>query len=148
MRTRLGLVVLAVVAMALVAAGCGGDDDDDAPTKEEFITQADDICTEGDQVIEEQAAEVFGSGQPSKAQQEAFIEDTVIPETQSQIDGIRELTPPEGDEDEVNAIVDAADQGIDEIESDPAALTQGGANPLAEASQLAAEYGMKDCGQG
>jgi hypothetical protein len=48
----------------------------------------------------------------------------------------------------VNAIVDAADQGIDEIESDPAALTQGGANPLAEASQLAAEYGMKDCGQG
>ena len=64
MRT-LGLVVLAVVAMALVAAGCGGDDDDDAPTKEEFITQADDICTEGDQVIEEQAAEVFGSGQPT-----------------------------------------------------------------------------------
>ena len=91
MRTRLGLVVLAVVAMALVAAGCGGDDDDDALTKEEFITQADDICTEGDQ-IEEQAAEVFGSGQPSKAQQEAFIEETVIPETQAQIDGIRGLT--------------------------------------------------------
>jgi hypothetical protein len=27
-------------------------------------------------------------------------------------------------------------------------ITQGGANPLAEASRLAAEYGMKDCGQG
>ena len=62
--------------------------------------------------------------------------------------GIRDLTPPEGDEDQITAIVDAADQGIDEIEADPAALTQGDENPLAEASRLASEYGMKACGQG
>jgi hypothetical protein len=144
-RTMMVLVMVGVCA-ALVAAGCGGDDEE-APTKEEFITQADQICTDGDQQINEEAENVF-EGQPSKAEQQAFIEDTVIPETQAQIDGIRDLTPPEGDEDEITAIVDAADQGIDEIEADPAALTQRGDNPLAEASQLASEYGMKACGQG
>jgi hypothetical protein len=149
MRRRLGVLAIAAMAVTLVAAGCGGDDDDggEAPTKDEFITQADEICTDGDQQINEEAEEVF-EGEPSKAEQQAFVEETVIPETQAQIDGIRDLTPPEGDEDQINAIVDAADQGIEEIEADPAALTQGGENPLAEAGRLASEYGMKACGQG
>ena len=144
------ILLVGALAAGAIVAGCGGDDDDggDPLTKQEFVTQADQICIDGDAKISKEATKTFAQGQPSTDEQVAFIEDTVAPATQAQIDGIRELTPPEGDEDQVTAILDSADEGIDEIESDPAALTEGGSNPLGEASQLASEYGMKACGQG
>jgi hypothetical protein len=169
MRTKLGVLMLAVVAVALVAAGCGGDDDDDGGTttattgatgatgaaggepltKEAFITAADGVCRQGDQQINKEARKVFGGGQePSQQDQEQFVTDTVLPNIQSQIDGIRALTPPEGDEDEVNAILDAAQQGIDEGEQDPSSFTQGGGNPFSEANKLAKDYGLTACGGG
>lgn len=151
MRRASTLVVLAALGTALFAAGCGGDDDDDggeALTKQEFVTQADQICKQGDAAINKEAAEVFNQGQPSQDDQVAFVTDTVVPETQAQIDGIRELNPPEGDEEQVAEILDSADNGIEEIRSDPGAALQEGDNPLAEASGLAREYGLKVCGQG
>jgi hypothetical protein len=77
------------------------------------------------------------------------VAETVVPEIQGQIDGIRALTPPEGDEDEVAAILDAAREGVDELEQDPSAVGPGtGAGPFEEANRLAQEYGLKVCGQG
>ncbi len=139
------------LAAAAVVAGCGGDDDgsSNALTKDEFVAQADKICKQGDAKIQQAAAKAFAQGQqPSKDDQVTFVAKTVVPETQAQIDGIRELTPPEGDADQVTAILDAADQGIAQIKQDPAAITNGGSSPLAEASQLAGDYGLKACGQG
>ena len=43
-------------------------------------------------------------------------------------------------------MVAAVEEGVKEIEENPAALTEG-KNPLAEGSKLAKEYGLKACGE-
>jgi hypothetical protein len=151
-RKALWLLVLAL-ATGLVAAGCGDDDDDgegggDAPTKEEFIAEADQICSDGDAELEAAAEETFGQSDqpPSAAEQEQFAAESVIPNIQDQVDRIDELTPPEGDEDEIQAIVDAAQEDLDAGSEDPSLFTGQGGEPLAEASRLAQEYGLQACG--
>ena len=139
--------------------GCRPDDDDErrtgatgatgeALTKDEFIKQADQICADGDKSINE-AFNALGSGQPSQQEQEQVVTDTVVPEIQGEVDGISALTPPAGDEEEVSAILDAAQSAVDQVKEDPSLLTQQGAeDPFNEANQLAKEYGLKVCGQG
>jgi hypothetical protein len=152
-RKALWLLVLAL-ATGLIAAGCGDDDDDgddggDAPTKTEFIAEADQICSDGDAEIEAAAEETFGQSDqpPAPAEQERFASETVIPNIEEQVNGVDELTPPEGDEDQIQALVDAAREGIERGKEDPSLfLEQGGEDPLAEASRIAQEYGFKACG--
>ena len=43
------------------------------------------------------------------------------------------------------AMLDAVQGGIDKIQSDPAAIES---DPLDEASQLAKDYGLQQCGSG
>ncbi len=171
MFSRITTLLALALATGLIAAGCGDDDDDTAATtspptttagatgatgatgeplsKDEFITEADAICKAGDKKIDAAAQETFsGGGQPSQAEQEQFVTEDVVPNIQEQIDGLRALTPPEGDEDEVSAILDSAQDAIDQTESDPGALTEGGDDPFSEANQLAEEYGLEVCGQG
>ena len=153
MRKRYGVVVAIVVAM-FVGVGCGDDDEETTPaassappTKEEFIEQADQICADGDAEIEQAAQETFSQGRPSPEEEEAFITDTAIPSIQTQVEGLSALTPPEGDEEDVAAIVDAAESALAEVEEDPAAITEeGGRNdPFAEATKLAEDYGITEC---
>jgi hypothetical protein len=170
MFSRITMLLALALATGLIAAGCGDDDDDTATTtssptttagatgatgatgeplsKDEFITQADAICKAGDKKIDAAAQETFSGGQPSQAEQEQFVTEDVVPNIQEQIDGLRALTPPEGDEEEVSAILDSAQDAIDQTEADPGALTEGGDDPFSEANQLAEEYGLEVCGQG
>jgi hypothetical protein len=75
----------------------------------------------------------------------------VIPSIQSQIDGIRDLTPPEGDEETITEFLDTAQSAVDEAEQDPSVLAEGGpggaGNPFGETQQLAADYGFENCAQ-
>ena len=160
------LLALALAA-GLIAAGCGDDDDEtttsattsaatttetgatgaatgEALAKDEFIAQADEICKTGNKQIDEAAGEFFPEGgNPGQAEEETFTRDVVVPNIRAQLDAIGALTPPEGDEDEVAAILDAASEATDQLEEDPSAET----NPFAEADQLAQDYGLQVCGQ-
>lgn len=156
MKKALWLLALALaLATGLIAAGCGDDDDDggdggEALTKQEFITEADQICSDGNAEIEAAAEQTFGQSDqpPSATEQEQFAADTVIPNIQSQVDQIGDLAPPEGDEDQIQAILDAAREGLDAGEEEPSLFTeQGGQDPLAEASRLARDYGLTVCGE-
>ncbi|MGK2956594.1 MAG: hypothetical protein ACSLFI_13120 [Solirubrobacterales bacterium] len=137
-----------VVAFALGVAGCGGSDDDssdDSITKTEFVAQANAICAESNTAIESAESEAFsGNQQPTDADIEAFVNDTVIPQVDEQLTSIEELGAPEGEEDQVNEILDAANQALDEAKTDPASLA-GNADPFADANKLAAAYGLNEC---
>jgi hypothetical protein len=168
MLTRITALLALALAAGLIAAGCGDDDDETTTaattttetgatgatgaatgeplSQDEFITQADQICADGDKEIDQQAQETFGQGEPSDQEVEQFASETVVPNIQRQIDGIGALTPPEGDEDEVSAILDAAQEALDEIEQDPSSLQSG--NPFKQANQLAQDYGLTECGDG
>jgi hypothetical protein len=151
MRIRILGVACALALMG--AAGCGGDDEEsaEAPTKEEFIAEADRICAEGDAEIDAAAQETFSEGRPSPQEQEQFLEETVLPSIQQQIDGIRELTPPEGDEEEVDEFLISADAAVGEVEANPSLLTQGeegsSTDPFAETARLGEQYGFRNCAQ-
>ena len=151
MRPNLKLILLcAGVAVALIAAGCGSDDgggDDSSPelTKEEFITQADAICADGEAELTAAAEEQFGSATepPSQKEQEEFISTTVADNLQSQLDQIRELNAPDADEEQLNEILDSLQSLIDRARDEPAAVLAG---EETGASELAGEYGLTSCG--
>jgi len=153
MRKALWLLVLAL-ATGLIAAGCGDDDDDggdeggEALTEQEFITQADQICSDGDAEIEAEEQQFFGQGEPTQAEIERYATDVFVPGVQSQIDGIRGLEPPEEIEGEVTEFLDTAQTALDGVEEDPSAFgDQQGEDPFAEATQMASDLGLRVCAQ-
>jgi hypothetical protein len=150
MRTRIAAIA-AVAAIAVAGAGCGGGDDDSSTTalsKDEFVTQANQICADGNDKVDAAAKDVFSSGQPSQDDVNSFVTDTVIPNIQDQIDQIRALGIPEGDEDQVNAILDSAQSDIDAAKEDPTIISDAKGDPFKETNKLAAAYGLNECANG
>lgn len=139
--------MLALAASAALAA-CGGDDSSDAPTKAEFIADADAICTKGDDELQKAGEELFGNKSPNKDELISFTEDTIVPNIEQQAADLRELTPPEGDEDEIGSLLDSLDNGVTAIADDPAAALSRDQNPLADANEKAQAYGLTSCGDG
>lgn len=139
-----------LIAASLGLAACGSDDsssDDlsDSITKADFVAQANEICAESNKTIDAGEKEAFSGGQPTQADVDSFINDTLLPEVESQINDIEALPVPEGEEDQITAILDAANKGLEEGKADPASL-QGNGDPFAEANKLANAYGMTECG--
>jgi hypothetical protein len=149
-RKALWLLALAL-ATGSVAAGCGGDDDDggdgggDALSKEEFVAQGNEICTEGNAEIEAGAQEAFPEGQPTPETAEAFVNDTLVPSVQGQIDDLRDLGIPEGDEDQVTEILDKAELALQDLKEDPTLAIGQGEDPFAEVNQELTDYGLTAC---
>lgn len=141
-----------VVIGAIAIAGCGGSDDTSSTTaaisKDDFITQANQICADQGKALDAAGKEVFTGGKPSNAEMTGFVNDTMVPTIQSEIDGIAALGAPAGDEDQVNAILDAAQSGLDEVEADPTIFATSNEDPFAEANKLGDEYGITECSGG
>jgi hypothetical protein len=139
------------VAAALALGACGGDDDDgESISKQEFVAQADEICEESDARIEAEGRKVFANRRPSQQEIVTYMEEVVIPEVTQQVDAVDQLPVPEGDEEQIQAVVDSAREGLETAEADPArfAGTEGedSEDPFDEASRLAGEYGIQECG--
>ena len=145
-----------VLALGLVAlAGCGGDDSEngdfspvvaDPLSKVEFLRQADQICFSSESRIEAAADDLLGQGEPDPAEVERIALNIAVPALEAEVRAIRALGAPEGDEAEVEAILEATEQGIAEIEADPRGLADGRPPGLQEAQKLAERYGSQECG--
>ena len=146
---RAGRCSLAVaLAAGALLAGCGGDDEPDP--KQEFITTADEICALGTFEIGNQARNRYGQPAPPPRESEEFSKEVVVPTLQSQVlERLRRLTPPAGDEQELAALYDALERGIDTLRQNPELLDEPGTGgAFDEANRLAQAYGFKQCGQG
>ncbi len=148
MKRHLFLILSTALAAGLIAAGCGDDDDesgDSSLSKEEFVVQANDICTAGTTELNQAAEETFGTEQqPTPEEEEEFVTETVVPNIQAQIDDIREIVP-EDESDEVNGILDEAELALQDLEEDPT-VTEG--DPFAEINDDLTEYGLSACASG
>ncbi len=161
MRTRT-LAVLAVGATLLIA-GCGGEDEEgdtssttsaatgatglggEPLTHEEFVAQGDEICATGDEEIEAAASGQFGDAGPQNEQAiTEFAETVVIPSIQAQHDGISALTPPEGEEEEVEELLSELQTALDELSEDPSLLASSTA--FEDVNKLASDFGFTNCG--
>jgi hypothetical protein len=153
------LFAAALVATALLA-GCGGDGDgggdgsttgasgDGTLNHHDFISTADQICKEGNRQIETAATEGLPPGRQRPSVARRFVRVSVIPATESQIEQIRALKAPKEDEQEAKAFVAAAQEGLAKAKSNPDLLAGRGPDPFAEAKQIAAQLGMKECSTG
>jgi len=147
-------LLAAVAAIAMIAAGCGSSDDDSsALTKAEFVKQGNAICAKGNKEIEGEfegfAKEhnLSGDKEPSKEVLGEAAEDIVIPSVNVQVEELRELEAPSGEEDQVDEILTAAEEALETGEEDPVALTNEDEDPFAKANKLAQDYGLARCGE-
>ena len=151
--------IIAMLAGALaiaVVVGCGGGSDSSSDssslTKAEFIKQADAICAKGGELLNKEV-EDFGEendidpNKTTKEQQEELITEIVAANVQSQVDEIRTLGAPSGDEAQVETMLDTVEEGVEELESKPNLFLNKKTNPLTRGSDLADKYGLKVCGQ-
>ena len=158
-RVNKGLIatLIGVAAIAAIVAGCGSSDDETTSslTKAQFIAQADAICKQGNAEIESEF-EAFAkknnideNEEPSKAQQAKLSETILVPNVSNQAEEIGDLAAPSGDEDEVSAMLDSLDEGVEEVEANPQAPFESKQpNPFGPANKIAKEYGLEVCGQG
>ena len=154
MSKRIIAMLLAALALVVVA-GCGSDDDEGGEetqtlTKVEFIKQGDEICGEAEDRSEKEAEEFaeengFTLEKANEEQIEEAISEVLVPALNRQAEELDALGAPEGDEERVEAIVTALEDGASEVADEPKIAFQG--QPLKEASKLAKDYGFKVCGE-
>jgi len=115
--------------------------------KGQFIAQADQICAQTAARTEKTIQDLVGGGKVKPEQLDEIAEITAS-SIEDQVSGIRGLEVPDGDEDEVEAILTAAEEGAEEIRNDPDSLAEGGVpnDRVAEANDLAVDYGLTVCG--
>jgi hypothetical protein len=154
--------LVALAALVLLAAGCGGDggESDTAPagdssgsiSKAEFVERGNAICKEGNEDlasgIQEFAEDngLSGSDQPSQEELEGLATDVLLPAIDEQVEKLRELGAPKGQEKEVEKFLDNAEAAIAELEADPGMLTEEG-SPFTDVNGEAVALGLIVCGQ-
>jgi hypothetical protein len=140
---------------AAAASGCGGDETDSEypdgvaqpQTKVEFLREADRICFSSESQIEAAADDLLAApGRPDPAEVERVALAVAVPALEAEVRAIRSLGAPEGDEEEVEAILAATERGIAEIEADPRSLARRRPPGLRQAQRLAQRYGASQCG--
>jgi hypothetical protein len=152
----------AFAALAIIVAGCGGggggsgstesSESTSSLTKAEFVKQGNAICAKTEKEVEEGVAKFakernFSEKSPPTAKQIAELaEEVLVPKVRKQIDEIRALGIPSGDEKEVEAIFAVAEEALKETEEDPSVFGEGGVGPFAKANKLSREYGLTVCG--
>lgn len=162
---RVPNLILGLLLASASLVGCGGSNDGStedeiaittAPnlTKSRFVKQAEEICIKGTQPIlprlmdfeeENKAAtkagdvRVFGAG----------IKAIIPPAVQKQIDRIRALGAPPGDEEEIEAFLVALEADIDAIENGAALKSPDQLDGKFRSSgRLASAYGIEACAYG
>lgn len=154
----IGLLV-AIVAIAAVVAGCGSSSSETTETtasisKAEFLKQGNAICAAGNKEInkgfEEFAKKAnLGHKKPSEAQFEELTETVFSPSVSRQIDEVRALGAPEGEEAKIEKFLGNAEAALEELEEEPSLIgKEGKEEPFFTVNKEAAAIGLTACGGG
>jgi hypothetical protein len=156
----------ALCSLALIAAlgafgvaGCGGGDDTstspttEALTAEEWATQADAICAQGDK--DQQAAirdffqqeGIAPNQQPTGAQFQQLATEVILPNIEEQINAVEALPVPEDEAaDQVQQFIDQAESDHNALKDDPNQIINESA--FADTEAIAQDLGLKRCASG
>lgn len=154
------VLILAVGAATLATvAGCGGDSAEDqasgddqtvtAPiAKAEFVRKATAICEGLTERLLEETEEREGEEQGgSKAE---AVRTRLVPIVENEIDELRALGAPKGDEKQLDAIYASMEEVMQSAESDPQRFIYELINfkrPYSKVEKLATAYGIPNCAQ-
>lgn len=143
-----GLIVGAIALLVFGAAGCGdGDSTEEALTKKQFLRQGNAVCYKKEQerndIIAAEGARLSGGTKNLAAQQEKLVL-KILPTYEEATAGLDELGAPEGDEKQVEAIVEAMEEAAEKVKADPGTAVTTGL-PFKKANELAQDYGLRSC---
>jgi hypothetical protein len=146
--------IVTLVVLGLCAAACG-DSGGDELSAEDYRSEANAICTEGQQRAEELGedleAELGGSEEMPSADQLRDFMNPLLDDVEAQIDDIRALDGPEDLEGDVHAALDDAEDVLtevrDDVEDDPIALLQSDRDPFEELNQRLDGLGLGECAE-
>jgi hypothetical protein len=119
-------------------------------SKAEFVEQANAICTrEKTKGLEEMGAYAkqhrgAATGQAKIELIGEAIQKVFLPSVQSQVNQIRALGAPAGDEQEVEALLDSLEEAVEKASQGTASSARFG-QAFASSGKLAREYGLSDC---
>jgi hypothetical protein len=107
------------------------------------VVKANAICKAGQR--KQNAAEQALGQNPSHAQLLAYVTGTAIPNIQAQIDQVKALGAPSGDEATVSNFLSLAQADLNKVKSDPNILVSGKSDPFADFAKVAHPYGLTAC---
>ncbi len=132
MRRRVicGLPLTAALIVGVGLSGCGSSSTTNTATtptitKADFIAKSNAICAKGNK--EQQAGfAVYGkkhslkpNQEPTKAQETELVNSVFVPNVQSQIDAVKALGVPSGEEQQVNSALEASQQALNKVKAKP-----------------------------
>jgi hypothetical protein len=164
-KRAMGGFLLVAAASALVAAGCGDHDETTTTSAgtsgatgaagsvsaDEWASQADAICKQGDKGLTAAGREFFedqglsGNEEPTPDQLEQYTRETVVPNIQEQIYDVVALPQPEGEEGQIQDFLDQAQSDLHYVQDHPGVLADESNDPFAETSKLAKDLGLTEC---
>ncbi len=148
MRKLTALIVVAALPFGLVA--CGGDDDE-GPSKDEFVKEANAICTKANAEAEQIGEGAFKDPENPTAKEAQTLLRELLPLAEQQQRDLEELEKPKDDEDEIEKILAAYEAGNTQIQEasrtpEEALIAVASVDKIfAEGDKLADAYGLDDC---
>lgn len=137
-------------------SGAGGDDrgstvQPTSESKEDYVAKANALCKERTQQIQMEVGELLedlpanGNGN-QRAGLRKLVEKGVAPGLEAEIEELRELGAPEGDEKQIEEILAAIEATITEMRKNPKAFVDD-PKAFARTRRLAGPYGIGQCGK-
>jgi hypothetical protein len=145
----LSAAVLAIAALGI--AGCASSSTSSgnatvapgsAISKSEFVSKANAICVKGNAATKAAGAKLGAA--PSEKAVVDYVRRVEVPAVQAQIDAIRALGAPAGDQATINKMLDLAQTAVDRVKAVPAILTTG-QDVFARFAKVAHPYGLTSC---
>lgn len=154
-RGVIGALAGALMVAAVAVGGCGGssnaNDASPAPTKSEFIRQADAIC----KAQNEERITGLGNfyvkygqqGSEEKANQEELVRTVALPTLREEATQLSSLAPPSADKAEMKTIIKLLEEGIGKVEEHPILVLTNSSALFTNYDKTAQSYGFKICGR-
>jgi hypothetical protein len=141
----IGSIVGLAVLVVLVAVGCGGGGSDETVTKADFVRQGNAVCGKWQQARSSAFSEINQKFKPpiTQAKREEAILFILKPYNDA-IQGLKELEPPAGEEEKVEAMIKSMEEGWAQGQADPGSLISSGV-AFNKSNKLLDEYGLKEC---
>ena len=149
-----GLVPAAALIVGVCVAGCGSSSTTTETTavitQAEFVKQGNAICGAGNKAQQAKTdayAQKLGlkkNQEPSKAQLTEIANSVLIPNVQAQINAVKALGAPSGEEQQVNAAIESSQKALDKIKANPE-LGYGKQDLFAAAAKQLHALGLKEC---
>lgn len=148
MRVRGAELLSAGLLSALALGACGGGGGGGSRlTQEAFVTRVNATCDQANMRIRDGARDAFPEEGlvPTGQQLDTFVRKTVIPEVEREVAEMKKVKPPKYDQGRVDAIVDAGNNAVKEMQNLSASVQTSRNNPLRQYADTASGYGLNTC---